>query len=251
MHKANSFITLTYTDEKRPYKIKSDGQKVWCLERKHLTQFLKSLRHRLLREYGSEKKIRFFATGEYGTLSRQCHFHLIVFGLDAQDWKTKRIVSDVWHKGRTSTLPVIDGGAEYCAKHQSKYDATVDLEYQAPPFQSMSTHPGIGLRWLEIHKNSLMYEGHEMAYLKWHRRGDRRASWHPAPRYYIDKIYNREQKKLLREMQQAKRNNDLKQWYGFKWEYDLNQWLKVNAETKENRISWNKCFGRNRGRGKI
>lgn len=69
LHEENSFLTLTYSPENLP----SNGSLV-----KHdLTLFFKRLR----KAY-SDKKLRYFACGEYGEQFDRPHYHVILFGLD-------------------------------------------------------------------------------------------------------------------------------------------------------------------------
>lgn len=62
-----SFITLTYSDSS------------YILVKKDLQDFIKRLRTNLKRS-GYEKKIRYFACGEYGTKRGRPHFHILIYG---------------------------------------------------------------------------------------------------------------------------------------------------------------------------
>lgn len=67
MHKASSFLTLTFDDHHLP--------KFGQLEKKPLVDFFKRLRY----YYGS---FRYVACGEYGELHRRPHYHVALFGMD-------------------------------------------------------------------------------------------------------------------------------------------------------------------------
>ena len=67
MHKASSFLTLTYDDEHLP----RFGQ----LVKSDLQDFFKRLRYYL-------GPFRYVACGEYGELNRRPHFHVALFGMD-------------------------------------------------------------------------------------------------------------------------------------------------------------------------
>lgn len=94
--KEASFITLTYSDEEIPED--------FGLCKRDLQLFLKRLRERF-RYIGV--KIRYFAVGEYGLDNRSMpigiehgrpHYHLIVFGVDAENESHRKIIYDCWRK---------------------------------------------------------------------------------------------------------------------------------------------------------
>ena len=76
------FVTLTYKDEflppnKRPENPKNEG--LYSLEPRDLQLFMKRLRFELSKE---DRKIRFYACGEYGERTARPHYHIIIFGMD-------------------------------------------------------------------------------------------------------------------------------------------------------------------------
>lgn len=75
------FVTLTYNDDNIPV-----GQ---SLRKLHLQQFFKKLRKL------TEKKIRYFAVGEYGDETQRPHYHAIIFGLSFGP-KDKNCVMQSW-----------------------------------------------------------------------------------------------------------------------------------------------------------
>lgn len=78
LHEDNWFITLTYDDWKT---INNTGLPPYSLDRKHLSDFVQSMR-----KYCAYNncKFRFFACGEYGEKFERPHYHLSVFGLPAK-----------------------------------------------------------------------------------------------------------------------------------------------------------------------
>ena len=66
-HPQSSFITLTYDD----YHLPSDNS----LKKRHLQLFIKRLRKNL-----GERRIKYFACGEYGGQTMRPHYHAILFG---------------------------------------------------------------------------------------------------------------------------------------------------------------------------
>nr|WAE43384.1 MAG: replication initiator protein [Microviridae sp.] len=84
-HEFNVFVTLTYDDDHVP-----DNH---SLVKRDLQLFFKRLRKRL-----GEKRIRYFACGEYGDKYYRPHYHAIIFGLGLCD-DDKQLIIDSWDKG--------------------------------------------------------------------------------------------------------------------------------------------------------
>nr|WAE43903.1 MAG: replication initiator protein [Microviridae sp.] len=80
-----SFITLTYDDEHLPPNA--------SLVKNDLQLFFKRLR-KSLEPY--KRKIKYFASGEYGSTTNRPHYHMIVFGLDLSK-DDKQFIINAWH----------------------------------------------------------------------------------------------------------------------------------------------------------
>lgn len=119
LHEANSFLTLTYSDDWLPDN--------YSVSVKALQDFMKRLRKSL-----EPKKIRFFACGEYGEKNLRPHYHLIIFGHDFPDrtlWRktgsgylTYRSASleKVWPFGHCEIGTVTTESAGYVARYVLK-----------------------------------------------------------------------------------------------------------------------------------
>lgn len=81
-HDSSIFITLTYRDEFLP----ANGS----LVKEDLQKFFKRLRKSL-----GDRKIRYFAAGEYGDKTARPHYHAIIFGMDLTDID-KQYIIDAW-----------------------------------------------------------------------------------------------------------------------------------------------------------
>lgn len=199
MYKECVFITLTYDDEhlpagrvSRPTLIKED-----------LQNFMKRLRY-----FIEPDKVRFFGCGEYGTLNKRPHYHIIIFGLSLKD---KRVFTNAvydhkskgyyclckaWDKGLVHCGFVSVGSANYVAQYQLKKikgkgarDKYNSLGIE-PEFALMSTKPGIGLKFMELHGEEFLRDGYVI-------QQGRKVG---LPRYYKDKLNYKESstyKKLL------------------------------------------------------
>lgn len=130
-HKGNCFITLTYDQENLP----ADNG----VDKTEFQRFMKRLRKRV------DKKIKYYACGEYGTKNGRPHYHAIIFGLP-QSEETEEIIKDVWSAGRISVDGLSFDSARYVADYiQKKWygDSSVSAFPDRPePFQLQSN--GIG-----------------------------------------------------------------------------------------------------------
>ena len=84
------FVTLTYSDVFVPRSFACDvdtGEVLYetqTLVKRDFQLFMKRFRKNLHENYGVDN-IRFFACGEYGSLSKRPHYHFILFGLPFSD----------------------------------------------------------------------------------------------------------------------------------------------------------------------
>ena len=83
------FITLTYNEEYLP--------KHGSIHKRDLVLFFKRLRRDLERD---NRKIKYFASGEYGDKFGRPHYHAIVFGLSLRE-DDKNVVGQNWPYGHT------------------------------------------------------------------------------------------------------------------------------------------------------
>lgn len=166
----NIFLTLTYNDEHladNPSRtlIKSDVQ-----------LFLKRLRKAL-----HPRKIRFFASGEYGEKYKRPHYHLIMFNVSQAD---QPIIEKCWRKGYVYIGSVTFDSAAYVAKYavkklNGKKKVFYEENHIIPEFALMSRRPGIGQNFLEEHED----------YMKDHNFVIRKGQKMSIPRFYEDKMY--------------------------------------------------------------
>jgi len=159
MHKANSFLTLTYDDEHVP----PGG----TLVKEHLQNFMKRFRTEIWPE-----QIRFFGCGEYGEKLSRPHYHLLVFGHDFPDkllhTRNKKsgqylyrsaTLEKLWPSG-FSTIGLFDlASAKYVAAYTAKKitGSAAEAHYKGklPEFALMSRNPGIGRAWLEKYESDV------------------------------------------------------------------------------------------------
>lgn len=143
LHDQNSFITLTYRD---------DNQKL--LDKTHLQDFFRKLRY-------VSGSLRYFACGEYGTLTRRPHYHAVIFGHDflagservsSQEY-TNAEVADCWGHGLISIGSLSMAACCYVAGYVNKKLGDTDT------FTLMSRRPGIGSTWLDKYADDIARTG--------------------------------------------------------------------------------------------
>lgn len=141
LHKQNCFITLTY--KTAPTHI----------NKRDLQLFFKRLR-RLCR-------LRYFACGEYGTITRRPHYHAVVFGQDFlghayqinDQLYGNPFVDKTWGHGLVSIGRITMASCAYVAGYCTKKAGDPDT------FNLMSRRPGIGHKWLDKYKNDIVRTG--------------------------------------------------------------------------------------------
>lgn len=175
MHKRNSFITLTYSDEHLPER---------GLQHKDFQDFMKRLREKY-----APHRVRFYMAGEYGGTNPETgiidggryrpHYHACLFGHDwedklfhtttasGEDIYTSKELEKLWPWGFSSTANVTFQSAAYIARYCLK-KITGDMaeevykrfdylgEYQLPEeYNCMSLKPGIGKTWMQKFESDL------------------------------------------------------------------------------------------------
>jgi hypothetical protein len=153
LHKENCFLTLTY----RPEDLPEDQS----LNKRHFQLFMKKLR-----KHFSDKKIRFYHCGEYGSKLGRPHYHAIIFGLDFADKRLHKIdkqtgeklytsatLSKIWDYGFASIGTVTFNSAAYVARYiVDKINGDLaEFHYSGrlPEYSTMSLKPGIAAGWFE------------------------------------------------------------------------------------------------------
>lgn len=159
------FLTLTYDDDDlvynglRPTLFKKDPQ-----------DFLKRLR-----EHFSDRKLRFYLSGEYGSKTFRPHYHLIVFGLSLDDFPDREIykitklgfvlyksdtMQRIWKHGYAPFSVYTYKTGAYVARYITKKVKDDPIFYESlnvlPPYATMSLKPGIGSGFYEKHKTEYL-----------------------------------------------------------------------------------------------
>lgn len=168
LHDKNSFVTLTYNEDKIIPIVCNDGVIRGNLYADHVSSFIKRLRKK------SSLKIRYLAVGEYGDKSQRPHYHLALFGYPScaygkpRHTKTENCkcpqcqeIQSCWHEyesrkdlgeyGFTYNGELNKNSAQYIAGYVTKKltnkkneEVQKFLLGRNPEFARMSNRPGIG-----------------------------------------------------------------------------------------------------------
>lgn len=174
------FITLTYTDDMLP----ANGS----LVKTHLQKFFKRLRKNISVQ-DKNRRIRYFACGEYGEKSQRPHYHAIVFGLSLSQ-NDRQLVIDSWTYCDWSNPAIRSGSfgmaepdsinyvAQYIDKKFSGDIANEEYLFKSrePVFKLSSL--GIGRDYCDKQSANLRHFG-AVAY---------RGKMVNLPRYYLDRL---------------------------------------------------------------
>lgn len=216
-HAANSFLTLTYSDEAVPQN--------FGLDLRHIQLFIKRLRRHV--EYHFDSKIRFYACGEYGDLNGRPHYHAIIFGYDPPDKLlhsrsesgeaiySSATLHGLWGHGIVSSQDVTHKAAAYVARYVTKKIKSGDdfgasrycrlspidgaFHQVRPEFSVMSRRPGLGYEFATEFKSDYYPSGFLVV------DGVRQA----PPLFYVSKLSEKEQQRLKRQARRLGLKNKL------------------------------------------
>lgn len=157
-HSDNSFVTLTYTDEKLPRLSEKLGN-LPTLVPSDLQHWLKRLRREI-----HPLKVRYYATGEYGDVTQRPHYHVALFNFptcryNLSSYSKQRsnccyrcdLVRDTWGFGQVYLGQLTVDSAHYIAGYVTKKLTARDdpkLMGRFPEFGRMSLKPGIGANFV-------------------------------------------------------------------------------------------------------
>lgn len=163
MHEESCMVTLTYDDEHLP----SDKS----VRLSEIQGFMKRLR-----KAAGEKRIRFFACGEYGDDNERPHYHVLLFGIDFSEDRVLEVedrgkkyfssnhLASLWVLGLHDIVDLTFASAAYVARYclkkvngKKKEDGhylrvneiSGEVYELTPEFATMSTKPGLGKEWFD------------------------------------------------------------------------------------------------------
>jgi hypothetical protein len=226
------FLTLTY--EEQP--LSNNGYPT--LVKKDFQNFMKRLRKRMPQ---SNPKLKYYACGEYGTQTQRPHYHAIMFNLPQSYIQRENKIRETWNNGNIDLRPCNIARIKYVTKyitkgfwkkHKDKIDyetGEIIVDDRIPEFSLMSKN--LGLNYLKKnvvknHKDNL--QGHVV------RAGGIIQS---LPRYYRDKLFNRQEKKVIAEAFLLNRKEKFKSHkLEVQWKKQKIKEVKLQNKLKRNQI---------------
>lgn len=187
------FLTITYAQT--PV---IDGKET--LVKKDLQDWFKRLR-KALKGHTDEigKSIKYYAVGEYGSITFRPHYHAIMFNLPCDEDKALLSLLKSWDKGFIMAGTVTSESINYTLKYmlQSADERKRIYDGRQLPFSLMSK--GLGERYIEKYK-------------KWHLDDKERnyvvkqdGQRFRLPRYFREKIYSDTDRRLQYERSEKRR----------------------------------------------
>lgn len=179
----SSFITLTYDDDHLPSHL---------VVKDKFQNFMKSLRKRI-----PHKKIKYMVSHEYGTNTFRPHHHVLIFGYNPPKQSFIRTtkkgyplfisesITKIWNHGFHSIGEANAKTAYYIAAYSLKgkthnfFHPVTGEEIETT--DAMNSSNGIGLLYLIKNASQLVHSGT------------------PLPRYYLKKMQDEEQEKLIKK----------------------------------------------------
>lgn len=207
MHKASSFLTLTFSpdglnDRQNKYK-ESEKKDIHSLNVKDFQLFMKRLRKKIKKTHHITE-LSYYHCGEYGEENGRPHYHVLLFGYGFPDryrWfkgKTRdydlyrsEILEEVWPHGNSLIGNVTYESASYVSRYVTK-KITGDYQddyYQGkvPEYATMSrgAKNAIGYRWLRKYGLTDCYNNDRVTVLS------DNGNFHiKPPRYYMEQLKN-------------------------------------------------------------
>jgi hypothetical protein len=185
------FVTLTYSTDHVMF-CPNGRLTLWP---SHLTSYWK-----MLRKNWPKTKFKYYACGEYGSNKKRPHYHAIIF-IKHTNLKPIEIVKGLekyWPHGDIFIGTCTGESVAYTLKYISKKGSVPQYkgDTRIPEFQR--TSKGLGIDYLTTIGNWHQADLLVRSYVPLN--GGIRA---PMPRYYKDKLYTKEQRKLIGEYMAA------------------------------------------------
>lgn len=227
--KSAHFVTLTY-DAKHLRSNKS-------LCKRDLQLYLKRLRKK-----DASAKIRYYAVGEYGSISARPHYHILLFNSCVEN------IRSAWNDAKGDAIGIVHVGnvSPASVAYVTKYIIQKDQypEGMEKPFATMSRAYGIGGHYLSD------------AMVAWHREDDRNYVVRPGnlkgrlPRFYREKIWYKEKDRervsasamALSLSNQKKEIDYYKKVHGERWQAQLDLARGLVVDRVKQKIKFTQTF---------
>ena len=171
------FVTLTIDDDHLEYS--EDWRPQLCY--KDVQLFLKKLRKKNAEQ--TNKKIKYFCVGEYGSITERPHYHLIIFNCVNADF-----IEKCWKLGNVHIGKVEPASIYYTLKYALKRATKIKKSDDMRTVEKAIMSRGLGINFLtdemvnfyksDVTRGIILEDGKKL----------------PLPRYYRDKIFTNTEK---------------------------------------------------------
>lgn len=215
-----TFLTLTYEDPPQSF----NGHDT--LDKTDLQRFFKRLRKQVNKFYPNTK-IKYYAVGEYGTRTKRPHYHIILFNLPQVYLRDNDIISKIWTHGLLHYGECNAATIAYTTKYivSGKFEPEADDDDRQPQFSTMSKKLGIN------HLSPAMVRFYKSRFISYATTSGGYTI--PLPRYFRDKIFNKQQRKELAEEAARYRELDIQKWFQDEGTQKHVQWKKDQIRKQE------------------
>lgn len=178
------FITLTYSNE----NVTMSKRGFMTLVKRDWQLFVKRLRKAQLLT-NDNRKIRYYAVGEYGTSTWRPHFHAIIYDVNAE------LIERAWGLGIIDIQPVNGATVGYTCKYinKGKLIPVHANDDRQPEFSLMSK--GLGKNYLT--DDMIKYHRDDITRLYCTVEGGKKIA---MPRYYKNKIYTETERQKQQQL---------------------------------------------------
>ncbi len=231
-----AFITLTY--ETPPRTRNGYG----TLYKKDYQNFIKRLRKGLPKKnHPSYTQIKYYACGEYGTDTKRPHYHAIMFNLPQSYISNPVKLADTWNLGHIDIAPCNTATIRYVTGYLMKggLETFPDIiDYSTGEIIEDDRNKEFSLMSKQMGSNYLSPQ-----MIKYHK--ERLVSFVTLPggvptvlpRYFRDKIFNKQERQIMNESAEMARNIDFKKLFNNSFSYEI-QWKKqqINHAEKQQKL---------------
>lgn len=189
-HKSALFVTLTYDDKNIPISKKG----FMTLSKNDWQCFIKRLRY-VTGDNRGERRVMYYACGEYGPKTVRPHYHAIIFDVFEDQ------VFKAWGLGGIKCLPVNANTMAYCCKYICKDSKIGKYSWDDREKERAFMSKNIGLNYI-TGPNGLLQESKNFWYHRDHmesvvvREGGYKSA---MPRYYRDRVFTMEERIAINE----------------------------------------------------
>lgn len=195
--KSASFFTLTY--EVPPVSFNGN----MTLVKDDFQRFMKRFR---ISDYNKNRKIKYYAVGEYGEQFYRPHYHIVSFNHSLAFSRSPELLSTLWNRGKCHVGSVNASSINYVVSYvmKGRWQPMDELDDRLPEFSLMSKNIGLNHltpQMVRYYKDNMV----DFVTLDG-------GALQPLPRYYKDRVFSKEDRKFFHELNQERRERSYQKY---------------------------------------